>query len=77
MQSAIFDLQQNVESYLPEFAKACKGQEEIVIMHQDAFAADYQNSELYLLGCAVKYAGLHGKVIHVIGRNGSTLKEPK
>jgi hypothetical protein len=31
---------------LPEFAKACAGDAELVLLHQDAFAADYQEDEL-------------------------------
>ncbi len=42
----------------------------VLIMHQDAFAADYQDSELYLLGAAIKYAGEQGVVINIIGKNG-------
>jgi hypothetical protein len=32
-----------------------------VLLHQDAFAADYQEDEYKLLGMAIKYAGLRGK----------------
>jgi hypothetical protein len=31
---------------------------ETVILHQDAFAADYQEDEYALLGMAIKYAGV-------------------
>lgn len=41
----------------------------IVDLKQDAFAADYQDDEYALLGMAIKYAGLCGKEVHVIGRN--------
>jgi hypothetical protein len=30
---------------------------ELVLLHQDAFAADYQEDEYMLLGMAIKYAG--------------------
>jgi hypothetical protein len=33
----------------------------VVIIHQDAFAPDYQDHEYALLGKAIKFAGLHGK----------------
>ena len=45
---------------------------EITIIHQDGFAADYNEYEL--LGMAIKYAGLYGKEIHIIGKNLETLK---
>jgi hypothetical protein len=42
---------------LPDFAKACAVDAELVLLHQDAFAADYQEDEYTLLGMAIKYAG--------------------
>jgi len=39
---------------LPEFAKACADDTELVLLHQDAFAADYQEGEYMLLGMAIK-----------------------
>ena len=58
---------------LPEFVKACIGKADVVILHQDAFAADYQEEEFALLGRAIKYAGLCGKLVQVIGHNTATL----
>jgi hypothetical protein len=46
-----------------------------VLLHRDAFAADYQEDEYTLLGVAIKYAGLRGKEVRVIGKNRSTLSE--
>ena len=60
---------------LPDFAKACADDSELVLLHQDAFAADYQEDEYTLLGMAIKYAGLRGKEVRVIGKNRSTLGE--
>lgn len=54
---------------MPEFARACRGAEDVLIIHQDAFAADYQDQEYVLLGKAIKFAGLHGKEVRIIGRN--------
>jgi hypothetical protein len=45
----------------------------MVILHQDAFAADYQYSEFFLMGLAMKYIGLKGKEIRIIGKNRETL----
>ena len=49
-----------IRTKLPEFAKACADGAELVLLHQDAFAADYQEDEYTLLGMAIKYAGLRG-----------------
>ena len=60
---------------LPDFVKACADDTELVLLHQDAFAADYQEDEYTLLGMAIKYAGLRGKEVRVIGKNRRTLVE--
>jgi hypothetical protein len=72
-------LRATLERYLPAFAKGVaeaarvKGKEEsTMIIHQDAFAAGYDDDEYTLLGMAVKYAGLHGVVVTVIGTNHGT-----
>src|ERR1022692_461720 len=64
-----------IRKKLPEFAKACADDAELVLLHQDAFAADYQEDEYLLLGMAIKYAGLRGKEVRVIGKNRSTIDE--
>ena len=64
-----------IRKKLPEFAKACADDTELVLIHQDGFAADYQEDEYALLGMAIKYAGLRGKEVRVIGKNRSTLRE--
>jgi hypothetical protein len=60
---------------LPEFAKACANDAELVLLHQDAFAADYREDEYTFLRMAIKYAGLRGKEVRVIGKNRSSLGE--
>jgi hypothetical protein len=64
-----------IRKKLPDFAKACADDTELVLLHQDAFAADYQEDEYALLGMAIKYAGLRGKEVRVIGKNRSSLGE--
>jgi hypothetical protein len=64
-----------IKKDLPDFAKACADETELVLLHQDAFAADYQEDEYTLLGMAIKYAGLRGKEVRVIGKNRSSLGE--
>ena len=61
------------ERDLPEYAKMCQGEAPVIIFHRDAFAADYQPSEFSLLGMAIKYAGLMGKEVRIIGQNRATL----
>jgi hypothetical protein len=60
---------------LPDFAKACADDTELVLLHQDSFAADYQEDEYKLLGMVIKYVGLRGKEVRVIGKNRSPLGE--
>ncbi len=59
---------------LPDFAKSCREKADAVIIHQDSFGADYQDDEYALLGMAIKFAGLHGKELRIIGTNRETLK---
>lgn len=66
----------SVENYLPEFAKAVaklkpgRGDEQSDIsrLHQDAFAAGYDD-EYTLLGMTIKYAGLRGVDVQFFGKN--------
>lgn len=72
-------LQATVQHYLPEFDAAIKkaateaeGDDAVLVLHQDAFAAGYDDDEYTLLGMAIKYAGLQGVTINIIGKNHAT-----
>ena len=65
-------LKMAMERILPEFVKACRETGEPLLIHQDGFAADYDEYEL--LGMAIKFAGLYGKELRIIGENRGTLK---
>jgi hypothetical protein len=67
-------LMMEIRRLLPDFVKSCGKNEDVIILHQDSFAADYQQDEYVLLGMAIKFAGLHGKEVRIIGRNRETLK---
>ena len=61
-----------IERMLPEFVKSCtETSDDPLLIHQDAFAADYNEYEL--LGMAIKFAGLHGKEVRIVGKNRGTL----
>jgi hypothetical protein len=73
-------LRATVEQYLPEFARnvarmasgSSENHEATLFVHQDAFAAGYDDDEYTLLGMALKYAGLHGVPVSVVGTNHET-----
>jgi hypothetical protein len=69
------NLVRKIQEKLPDFVKACAADVEMVVLHQDAFAADYRDEEYLLLGMAIKYAGLCGKEVQVIGKNRQTVEE--
>jgi hypothetical protein len=46
-----------VERLLPDFVNSCRDKADVVIIHQDAFAADYQDDEYALLGKGDKVRG--------------------
>jgi hypothetical protein len=62
-----------IERLLPDFARTCRANTDVVVIHQDSFAADYQDEEYALFGKAMKFAGIYGKEIRVIGKNRETL----
>ena len=62
---------------LPDFVKSCRKKADAVIIHQDSFAADYQDDEYALLGMAIKFAGLHRKEVRIVGTNRETLTGPR
>jgi hypothetical protein len=66
-----------IERLLRDFARSCRESADVVIIHQDSFAADYQDEEYALFGRAIKFAGLRGKEVRVIGKNRETLTTAK
>jgi hypothetical protein len=78
-ESRVATLQATIEHYLPEFAAAVgkaadenDGEVGLIILHQDAFAAGYDDDEYMILGMAVKYAGLKGVTVNIVGTNHET-----
>jgi hypothetical protein len=72
-------LEATIERYLPEFVATIKNaaeaaEDSAVVLHQDAFCAGYDDDEYMLLGMAIKFAGMHGVALNIIGKNLGTLK---
>ena len=67
-----------LETKIPDFVKmissAVKSGKKSIIIHQDAFCADYQEDEYALLGKAIKSCGIFGIEIHITGANRSTIQ---
>jgi hypothetical protein len=59
-------LVEEIQTKLPEFSRACSADADFVLMHQDAFAHALRTDEIFLLGKAIKYAGLMGKEVRII-----------
>jgi len=73
-ESQIENLKKIVEEKLPKMKELVESSSaDAVILHQDAFAGDYQEEEYLLLGMAIKYIGLSGKTIEIIGTNRDTI----
>ena len=65
-----------IDKMLPDFARACRARDNILVtMHQDAFAAEYQEEEYRLLGMAIKFAGICGKEVQIVGTNRRTVDQ--
>jgi hypothetical protein len=77
MENKINELNAFIATNLPDFKvmvdEHVENGAEQMIMHQDAFAADYQDSEYSLLGKAIKYAGAKGLSLTIIGLNRETV----
>jgi hypothetical protein len=71
------NLIRRIQSSLPDFVKACAADVDTVLLHQDAFAATYQEDEYSILGMAIKYAGLCGKEVRVISTTRQTVGEER
>jgi len=67
------ELKRVVLEHLPKFDEIANTDADFAILHQDAFAADYQIGELLLLGMAIKFLGISGKTVHTHGKNKETL----
>ena len=71
-------LRATVETYLPDFVRGIEALQTkdakvgAMVLHQDSFAAGYHDDEYTLLGMDVKYAGLNGVEVKVIGTNHQT-----
>jgi len=59
-------LREGIARELREFVRACEENADFVVMHQDAFAPMLGSNEIFLLGKAIKYAGLAGKEVRII-----------
>ncbi len=84
LRNRILEITLTVEKYLPEFAKKMKqiskskkGKRTGTAFHQDTFAFNFSTDELVLLGMAIKYAGMYGVTVIVIGQNDETLNQKK
>jgi hypothetical protein len=70
-------LSTEIKHLLPNFVESCRKNQDMVIIHQYSFAADYQDDEYALLGKVIKFAGLYGKEVRIIGTNRETLNPKK
>jgi hypothetical protein len=63
----------NVEKELPKFTQLVKQAKEkgstSVMLHQDAFAFNYEQTEIELLGLAIKYSSIYGIEVIITGKN--------
>jgi hypothetical protein len=52
-----------VRKHLPAWFRACAASADIIVMHEHSFGTSA--GEILLLGCALKYAAISGKTVHV------------
>lgn len=73
-------LRATINRYVPDFEKAVQDMaaeagddKPEILLHQDAFAAAYDDDEYTLFGMAMKYAGLYGVGVQITGSNGESM----
>jgi hypothetical protein len=66
------ELRSIVEEHLPAWFRACSAESDAIVMHETAFAMS--EGDLFLFGCAIKYAAKSGKTVHVT--HGQNRKAP-
>ena len=70
-----------IESEVPSFSHFIKEyidkKQKHILIHQDAYAADYQDEEFALLGKVVKLCGTLGISIKIVGTNREALSSEK
>ena len=69
-------LRSEVKVRCPEFVDACEDAKASgatsLSIHQDAFAINYEHDEMMMLATLIKYAGLEGLNVFIVGKNRST-----
>lgn len=71
--SLIFKVEKRAAKF-SEIVRKYSGTDVGVAIHQDCFAIDYDDEEYKLLGMCIKYAGLYGVSVRILGKAGETLK---
>jgi hypothetical protein len=66
-----------IEHSLPDFAKSCGKNEDVIILRRASFAADYRHAEYALLSIARKFAGLCGKEVRIIRSDNENFKRSR
>jgi hypothetical protein len=57
------ELRKIILKHIPAWARACSADSQAIVMHEMAFGTS--DGELFLFGCAIKYAASTGKTVHV------------
>lgn len=70
------DLESFIAQHLPAWRQACAADDgESIVLHETAFGTS--THELFLFGCAIKYAAAKGKHVHVVSGTGRTKHDPE
>ena len=60
-------LREKLMAEVPDWVGECEDSTaNVILMHQSALGADHRQSEIELLGWAIKYAGMRGKTVTVV-----------
>lgn len=78
MRNRLLNLVSQVETRFPKLKEEIdKNEDSAIVFHQDTFAPDLNSVDFIAIGMVVKYIGLSGKSIQIVGKNGETLLKTK
>jgi hypothetical protein len=64
-----------VRELLPAWVRACDADSDAIALHETAFGTT--GEELFLFACAIKYAALRGKNVHIACGEGKSKTAPE
>lgn len=74
LKKRLLHLVSEMESKFPKLKEAIDSNEnDAIVFHQDTFAPDLNTIDFIAIGMVIKYIGLSGKTVQIVGKNRETI----